>query len=137
MTTDILIGLVGSMVIGFITYSLLKKYVFSKLKVNKWVIVGIFVIAFVGPMFLIQAEVIKENSIFTNIQSGVVIVLVLWFMDTMGLRGKPRPAQVNLKTNKTKYATTAVIKAKAKPNRLRNTDMEVIDIKDIKKKKKK
>ena len=128
-------------IVVFIAYSILKKYVFSKFKVNKWIIISIAVVVFAVPLILSQvfnqAKFLQANSIFSVIQSGIFVFLFLWFMDTMGWGPKPVPAKDNLKTNKTKYASTTVIKAKAKPNRLKNTDMEVIDIKDIKKKKKK
>jgi len=124
-------------IVAFTGYSILKKYVFSRLKVNKWMIIGIVIAVFAVPFILSLANVIKMNSIFSKIQSGIVVILFLWLMDTMGWGAKSQPAKGNLKTNKTKYTTTPVIKAKAKPNRLKNTDMEVIDIKDIKKKKKK
>lgn len=129
--------IIGLAIVVFIAYSLLKQYVFSKFKVNKWIIIGIAVAVFVVPLILGATNVLKMNFIFSIIQSGVFVILFLWFMDTMGWGPKPAPAKSNLKNNKTKYAATPVIKAKAKPNRLKNTDMEVIDIKDIKKKKKK
>ena len=132
-----IVQIIGVAIVAFIIYSVLKKYVFSKLKVNKWVIICIMVAIFVAPLILSQANVFQMNSIAYLIQSGVLVVVFLWFMDTMGWAPKPKPARANLKTNKAKYATTQIIKAKAKPNRLKNTDMEVIQISDIKKKKKK
>ena len=129
--------IIGPAILGFIVYSVLKKYVFSKFKVNKWIIIGIAAAIFFMPLILIGTRALQINSIFSSIQSGVFVVLLLWLMDTTGWGPKPAPAKANLKTNKLKYATTTVIKAKAKPNRLKNTDMEIIDIKDIKKKKKK
>ena len=131
------IEIIGLAILAFIAYSLLKKYVFSKFKVNKWIIIGAAVIVFVVPLVLNLTNVIKLSFIFSTIQSGVMVILLLWLMDTIGWGPKPLPAKSNAKTNKTKYATTTVIKSKAKPNRLKNSDMEVIDIKDIKKKKKK
>ena len=131
-----ILKIIALSIVVFITYSLLRKYVFSKFKVNKWIIIGIAVVVLVASVILNQVKALQTNMVFVTIQSGVFVVLFLWFMDTMGWGPKPVPAKSNLKTNKTKYATTAVIKAKAKPNRLQNTDMEVINIKDIKKKKK-
>ena len=131
-----ILRIVALSIVVFIAYSLLRKYVFSKFKVNKWIIIGIAVVVLVGSLILNQFTGLQTNTIFITIQSGVFVVLFLWFMDTMGWGPKPVPAKSNLKTTKTKYATPTVIKAKAKPNRLKNTDMEVINIKDIKKKKK-
>ena len=129
--------IIGLVILVYIIYAVLKKYFFSKFKVHKWIIIGIIIAVFAVPLILSSAMGFKMNIIISTIQSGVLVILFLWFMDTMGWGPKPAPSKTNLKTNKTKYATTTVIKAKAKPNRLKNTDMEVIDIKDIKKKKKK
>ena len=121
--------IIGLAIVVFIAYSVLKKYVFSKLKVNKWIIIGIAVADFLVPLILSQAKIIQMNFIVSIIQSAIFVFMFLWFMDTMGWGPKPVPtAKSNLKTNKTKYAATPIIKAKAKPNRLKNTDMEVIDI---------
>lgn len=127
-----ILKIIGIAIVAIVAYWILKKYVLSKLKVSKWIIIGLIVAVFIVPLILSVANVFHISDTLTRIQSGVVVVLFLWLMDTMGLGAKPQPT----KTNKTKYATTPVIKAKAKPNRLKNTDMEVIDIKDIKKKRK-
>ena len=129
--------IIGLVILVYIIYAVLKKYFFSKFKVNKWIIIGIILAVFAVPLILSSVMGFKMNIIISTIQSGVLVILFLWFMDTMGWGPKTAPSKTKLKTNKTKYATTTVIKSKAKPNRLKNTDMEVIDIKDIKKKKKK
>jgi len=129
--------IIGLVIFVYIIYALLKKYFFSKFKVNKWIIIGLILAVFAVPLILSSVLVFKMNIIISTIQSGVLVILFLWFMDTMGWGPKTAPSKTKLKTNKTKYATTTVIKSKAKPNRLKNTDMEVIDIKDIKRKKKK
>ena len=131
-----ILKIIALSIVVFITYSLLRKYVFSKFKVNKWVIIGIAVVVLVVSVILNQITGLQTNMIFVTIQSGIFVVLFLWFMDTMGWGPKPAPVKSTSKNSKTKYSTTPVIKAKAKPNRLKNTDMEVINIKDIKKKKK-
>ena len=133
--------IIGLAIVVFIAYSILQKYVFLKFKVNKWIIIGIAIAVFIVPLIISQtfsgAKFLQTNRIFSIIQSGIFVMLFLWFMDTMGWRPKQAPVKSNVKTSKTKYTSTTVIKAKAKPNRLKTTDMEVIDIKDIKKKKKK
>ena len=118
-------------IVVFVIYSLLKKYIFSKIKVNKWVIIGVAVLALLIPVIL-QLLGIKINSNFVYIQSGIYVVIFLWLFDTLGWGPKSAPAKVS----KNKSDNT-VIRAKAKPNRLKNTDMEVIDINEGKNKKKK
>ena len=131
------VKILAIVIIAFAAFSVLKKYVFSKFKVNKWVIIIAAVVVIILPLVLMSAIGLQMNSVISTIQSGLIVLLTLWFMDIMGWGPKTAPASSNAKKNKAKYATTSVIKSKAKPNRLKYTDMEVIDIKDIKKKKKK
>lgn len=79
-----------------------KKYVFSKLHVNKWIPLVIAIV-----LFVIQAF---AGTINTYVSSGISILAVLfflWFMDITQTGGpKKKDKQI-------------VIKPKAKPNRIK------------------
>ncbi len=127
-----ILGMIALFFIVMVISFLLKQYVFPKFKVNKWIILGIAIVAFLVPLFL-QLNGQKLDSKFAFLQAAVIALLFIWFLDSSGWG--PKAAQP--KAKKPKYSAPAVIKSKAKPNRLKNSNMEVIDIKDIKKKTKK
>lgn len=79
-----------------------KKYVFSKININKWIPLGIAIV-----LFAIQGFV---GTVNTYVSSGISILAVLfflWFMDITQTGGpKKKDKQI-------------VIKPKAKPNRIK------------------
>lgn len=123
-------------IVVFFAYSLLRQYVFSRIKVNKWVIICIAVVAFLIPLVL-QVIGVKLTSTLIYIQSGIYVIIFLWLFDTLGWGRRPvQTKNTNIKNANSKK-DNIVIRSKAKPNRLKNTDMEVIDISDAKSRKKK
>lgn len=105
-------------------YNVLKVYVLENIQVNKWIILTLAAIVFALPNILWPKQV--QGTIWQYLQTGVFLILFLWFMDLAGL-SKRNAANKNGNNN-------PVIKTKAKPNRVNNNDMEVI--KKGKKKKK-
>lgn len=73
------------MVIFFIVilviYSPLKKYVFSRIKANKWVVLGITIVLFFGLSFLSVIVDPIIGSAGTYISSAVTVIMMLWFID--------------------------------------------------------
>ncbi|MCY6484332.1 hypothetical protein OW763_08175 [Clostridium aestuarii] len=111
-------------IIVLLVYNVLKAYVLDKIKINKWVVLSIAIIVFIVPSIFWANKV--PNRFLQYAQSAVFIVLFMWFMDLMGW-GKRR----RLSNDKNE-----VIKAKAKPNRIKNnTDMEILEEKKKKKRK--
>lgn len=87
--------------IGSLT--LLKKYVFSKIRINKYIPLGIAVVGFIFQLFF------KSNNIIVS--TGITMVILLffsWFWD-IHQTGGPK------KSNEKKI----VVKPKAKPNRVK------------------
>lgn len=84
-------------------FFLCKKYVFPKVSINKWILLGISVVLLLVQMFgVIQAA-------WWNLVSTPIIVLAfLWFMDIQQTGG-PK-----------KQDKKIVIKPKAKPNRAKH-----------------
>lgn len=106
-------------------YNLLKIYVLENIKVNKWVVLTLAAIVFLLPN-IIWVKQMQARPWLMYIQSGVFLILFLWFMDLAGLSNR----QVSNRGNK----NNTIIKAKPKPNRVNKNNMEVI--KTGKKKKK-
>lgn len=95
-------------VVIFGGFSVLSRYVFNKVKVNKWIILAAAIIIFLIPMF------IPMNQWIMLIISAVATILFLWFLDIIR-NGYP----------KLKKEKKVVIKPKAKPNRVKhNKDSE-------------
>lgn len=90
-------------VVIFGGFSVLSRYVFNKVKVNKWIILAAAIIIFLIPMF------IPMNQWIMLIISAVATILFLWFLDIIR-NGYPK-----LKKDK-----KVVIKPKAKPNRVKH-----------------
>lgn len=92
-----------------IAYNLLKVFVLSKYKPNKWVIFAIAIAILTTPSMLKPGFNTTTGGM---IVSGVFVVLILWFMDLFNddrLTGKDKKNDVK-------------IKPKAKPNRTKNKD---------------
>ena len=84
-------------------YILCKKYVFSKVRINKWIPLAIAIVLFVAQIFL--GSII--NKYFTIGISIFAVIFFLWFMDIMQTGGpKKKEKQIE-------------IKPKAKPNRVK------------------
>ncbi|OFI05477.1 hypothetical protein CLOACE_17060 [Clostridium acetireducens DSM 10703] len=102
----------GFAIITLILYNLLKIFVLSKVKVKywtKWVVLAIAALVFVFP------PIMGHNLVGTKwqyVQSGIFVLLFLWFMDLMGWTGGQR-------VDKNKEV---VIRPKAKPNRVKNKE---------------
>lgn len=90
-------------VVIFGGFSVLSRYVFNKVKVNKWIILAAAIIIFLIPMF------IPMNQWIMLIISAAATILFLWFLDIIR-NGYPK-----LKKDK-----KVVIKPKAKPNRVKH-----------------
>lgn len=90
------------LVIIFAVYILSKKFIFSKVKINKWIPLSISIVLFIAQILL--------GSTHNYISYGLSIFAVLfflWFMDIMQ-NGGPK-----------KKINQIVIRPKAKPNRVK------------------
>lgn len=111
-------------------YNLLKTYVLTKVKVNKWIILAVAVIMLILPNILAVAFGIKtQNNIFlVYVPSALFIVFFLWFMDLSGWNNRRNASNRGNKSNGGTYvgygkkgsSKDVVIKPKAKPNRIKN-----------------
>ena len=94
-------------------YNYLSRYIFSKLKVNKWIVLAIGVFVYFIPTILYSFGINIINTPYAYIFSILFAIFLLWFFDLMGWT-KRAANERNAKKN------DIVIKSKAKPNRVKN-----------------
>lgn len=110
--TALLKILVFSAVI-LVVFNLLKIYVFSKIRVNKWIVLTVGLLVFLLPIFITAVMRIKLSPVILNyIQMPLFVILFLWYMDLIGV-GATRNVDRNKKDN-------IKIRPKAKPNRVKH-----------------
>lgn len=99
---------------SFLIFGFLREFVFSKLKVNKWIILILTIICMVMPGLI----GIGYDSFWGRFVFPVIyVVLFLWFIESTGFFnriGKKASANQNKKSK-----DQDVIRPKAKPNRVK------------------
>lgn len=95
------LGIISFIVISFVSYNLLKIFVFSNLKINKWIVMMLFLLSFAGSLF------VNLPSYVMYIIQWVYIVLLLWFIDLY---------MDDRREKKIKNRNKRVIKHRPKPN---------------------
>lgn len=90
-------------IVIFAVFMLLKKYVFSKVTINKFIPLAVAII-----LFLIQIFV-KLNTALTVATTFFAVLSFLWFMDIQQTGGPKKKKEKEI-----------VIRPKAKPNRVKN-----------------
>ena len=100
-----ILQLILVVVLVFGGFSLLSRYVFNRVRVNKWIILALAIIIFLIPMF------INLGSWISLIVSAIAVILLFWFFDVQR-NGYP----------KFKKDKKVVIKPKAKPNRVKHNN---------------
>jgi hypothetical protein len=102
---QLILAVTAFAILMLLIYNLLNVFVLSKLKINKWVVLGAAVLVFFLPVFL---GVNLQGRFIVPVQSGIFVILFLWFMDLSGFN-----------RNKSNKADKLIIKPKAKPNRVK------------------
>lgn len=84
-----------------------RKYVFSKVRVNKYVPLGISIVLFILQMFL--PSIFGKNIMWISmVLSVLTVAFFLWFMEIISIGG-PKRKEKQIK-----------IRPKAKPNRVKH-----------------
>ena len=84
-------------------FTLGKKYVFSKVRINKWIPLAISIVLF-GLQFFVDRNKMLVNAIFTL----VIVWFFMWFIDIQSTGG-PKKKEKKIE-----------IRPKAKPNRVKH-----------------
>ncbi|MBN1052794.1 hypothetical protein DV092_12190 [Clostridium botulinum] len=98
---------VGVLAFTLLLYWLCRKYIFKKVRVNKWVPLSIAIVLFLVQMFLTTTKRVVPIQMLLSVLS---VLFFLWFMDILQTGG--------LKKSEKKI----IIKPKAKPNRVKHRD---------------
>lgn len=100
---SVILSFVILLALVFVSFTLGRKYVFSKVRINKWIPLSIAVV-----LFILQV-IVKSQNILVNIGLPVVTVwFFMWFIDIQSTGG---PKQKEKKIE---------IRPKAKPNRVKH-----------------
>lgn len=88
-----------------------RKFVFSKVRVNKFVPLALAIIFFIGQMFLPKFVTITNSTVSMVVSAALTVITVtffLWFMEIV-TTGGPRAKEKQIE-----------IRPKAKPNRVKH-----------------
>ena len=84
-------------------FTLGKKYVFSKVRINKWIPLAIAIVLFVSQLF------VRKDNLWLNAAFTLVVVwFFMWFIDIQSTGG-PKKKEKKIE-----------IRPKAKPNRVKH-----------------
>jgi CDP-diglyceride synthetase len=116
-----ILSIVAFSIVVLVVYNVLKTYVLYKVKVNKWVILGLAMILFVVPMLVWPA---MPKYVANYVIPGIFVFLFLWFMDLSGFIKKRNVSKTNYTSTNTKKdkKDDIVMRPKAKPNRIKNNN---------------
>ena len=113
-----ILGMFAFAIVALAIYWSLKTYVLYKIKISKWVVLGIAVVIFVVPMLIWPTMPIYVSK---YVIPGTFVIFALWFMDLAGLMKKRDISKTNYTTtSKKSKKDNIVIRPKAKPNRVKN-----------------
>jgi len=121
-----LLPMVVFAIVILVIYNLIKPYLLSKVKINKWVLLGIALLSLFLPNIIMAASGIdvQKYQFLVWIPSGVFIIFFLWFMDISGFGAKRNRTNTTTTTSYSKKNNKkdVVIRPKAKPNRVKNKE---------------
>lgn len=108
-----------------VVYNFLKRYVLSKVKINKWIVLVIALVMLIAPNILAGTLKLNvQNNIFWLYgPSSMFILLFLWFIDLSGWNNRRGGSTTSTSTSsfgKKDKKKDVVIRPKAKPNRVKN-----------------
>lgn len=113
-----ILGMFAFAIVALVIYWALKTYVLCKIKISKWVVLGIAVVIFVVPMLIWPT---MPTYVSKYVIPGIFVIFALWFMDLAGLMKKKDISKTNYTTtSKKSKKDNIVIRPKAKPNRVKN-----------------
>ena len=116
-----ILSIVAFSIVVLVVYNVLKTYVLYKVKVNKWVILGLAMVLFVVPMLVWPT---MPKYVANYVIPGIFVFLFLWFMDLSGFIKKRNVSKTNYTSTNTKKdkKDDIVMRPKAKPNRVKNNN---------------
>ena len=107
-------------IVILVIYNVLKSYLLHKVKVNKWIILGLAMVVFIVPMLVWPT---MPKYVANYIIPGIFVFLFLWFMDLSGFIKKKNITKTNysgIASSKKDKKNDIVMRPKVKPNRIKN-----------------
>ena len=99
--------------IVLVVFNALNIFVFSKIKVNKWIVLGGILLTVVVSPILLVYKIDINGTLWQYLLGAVFGILFLWFLDLSGFRKSKG-------SKSAKKQPEIVIRSKAKPNRVKN-----------------
>ena len=100
-----ILSFILTIVVILAIYAVCRRFVFRKVRINKWIPLSIAIVLFI-VLIILELLTIK-NTYISNGLMGLTVLFFLWFMEIMQTGGpKKKEKQI-------------VIKSKAKPNRVK------------------
>ncbi|MGH4052411.1 MAG: hypothetical protein ACREVX_13965 [Clostridium sp.] len=114
-----ILSMLAFAIVVIVIYNVLKTYVLFKIKISKWLVLGLAFVFFVIPMMVWRNMPLYASR---YVIPGIFVVLFLWFMDLSGFLRKKNYSKTNTtsSTSKKDKKDDIVIRPKAKPNRVKN-----------------
>jgi len=114
-----ILSMLAFAIVVLVIYNVLKVYILNKIKINKWLVLGLALVCFIVPMLVWTAMPIYVSR---YVIPGIFVVLFLWFMELSGFMKKKNYSKTNTtsSTSKKDKKDDIVIRPKAKPNRVKN-----------------
>lgn len=97
-----ILSFILTIVVILAVYGVCRRFVFSKIRINKWIPLSIAIVLFIVQVFLGAGNVYINTGLM-----GLIVLFFLWFMEIIQ-KGGPKKKEKQI-----------VIKSKAKPNRVK------------------
>lgn len=115
ITPKVIIEIIILTIVILVGYNYLKKFLFNKIKLNKWLILSISILLWAIPPIIKYSFKNISIAYWPYIFYIFSILLFLWFIDLTGLRKKNDENTVTY--NKPDNKKEMINKPKPKPNR--------------------
>jgi len=113
-----ILSIIAFSIVVLVLYYFIKPYLL-KLKINKWIILGVAVVIFFVPLLIWPS---MPRAVANYVIPGIFVFLILWFMDISGFMKRRNVPTTNYTSTNSKKdkKNDVVIRPKAKPNRIKN-----------------
>ena len=104
---------IGLALVFLLVYYGLSTYVLKKIKINKWIVLGLFVLTLILPTILFPVFGSVNEYVILGLQ-GVMVILLLWFLDLAGFTRKRNEKATQKLAEKDKLKKSGVKRVKYK-----------------------
>lgn len=120
MSLKIVLEIIIFTVAIFVGYNLIKKFLLTKVKVNKWIVLSISILLWAIPPIIKFSFTKVSVAYWPYIFYTLSIILFLWFIDLTTIKKNKEANTVTYR--KPEKKKEMINKPKAKPNRAKKND---------------